>query len=264
MKSHDILFYSGQSLFNILITDGSNVQIQGGEVAVNYLQNIFNHFKIQSVLFFSARLSQRESGWAIFPPKGVWIMHRQQKHERSSEGVRGAMTHRVSSYTSQRCSDWSCGEQNDWVTTYHKTTPNQFQIKLAAALISVKRSFYMLHYCGAHWISLNKIYRTRCSPDVSLLYSEGINFTFSQELLELHRQLLKLPFAQKIKIISLDTFLATVRQCKRAISRAIEWSQISFIHHFFIQQYNFSEYNQYKMYMTKYILNRTEDLKAFQ
>lgn len=113
--------------------------------------------KIQSVLFFNTRLSQRESGWALFPPGG-WIMHGQQKHERSSEGVRGAMTHRVSSYTSQRCADWSCGEQNDWVTTYHKTTPNQFQIELAAALISVTHSFYMLHYCGAHWISVNKKY----------------------------------------------------------------------------------------------------------
>lgn len=170
---------------------------------------------------------QKKSGWAIFPPGG-WIMQGQRKHERSRGGVRGAMTHRVSSYTSQRCSDWSCGEQNDWVTTYHKTTPNQFRIELAVAPISVTHSFYMLHYCGANWISLSKIYRmglTCCSPDLSLFYSDGINFTFSQELVELHRQLLNFPSVHKIKIMF--TFLPQFRQSKSAIFCAREQSLIS-------------------------------------
>lgn len=131
-------------------------------------------------------------------------MQGQQKHQRSSEGLRGAMTHRVSSYTSRRCSDWSCGEQNDWVTTYHKTTPNQFWIKLAVSPISVTHSLYMLHSCGARWMSRNKMYRTdpaRCSPDLSLLYSDWINFTSSRELVEPHQQLLNFPSAHKMKII---------------------------------------------------------------
>lgn len=163
------------------MADWWNVQIQAMRLKLITIREILIRIKIQSVLFSSAGLSQRESGWAIFPPGG-WIMHGQQKQKSSSEGVRGAMTHHVSSYTSQRCADWSCGEQNDWVTTYHKTTPNQFQIERVVAPISVTHSFNMLHYHSAHSISLSKIYRmdrARCSPHLSLLYSDGINFTFS-------------------------------------------------------------------------------------
>lgn len=47
-------------------------------------------------------------GEQCFLPGG-WIMHGQQKHSSSErgakDGVRGTMTHRVSSYMSQRCSD---------------------------------------------------------------------------------------------------------------------------------------------------------------
>lgn len=172
---------SSQSLFKILMADWLNVQIQVMKLKLITIREILIKNKIQSVLFLSVRLSQRESGWAIFPPGG-WIMHGQQKHKSSSEGVRGAMTHHVSSYTSQRCADWSCGEQNDWVTTYHKTTPNQFQIERVVAPISVTHCFNTLHYHSAHSISLKKIYRmghARGSPHLSLLYSDGINSTFS-------------------------------------------------------------------------------------
>lgn len=144
MTSFYFTMISGQSPFYILISDGWNVQIREGGVRLKLItvKVFWIKNKIESVLFCGARLSQRGIGWVIFPPGG-WIMQGQQKHERCSEGLRGAMTHRVSSYTSRRCSDWSCGEQNDWVTTYHKTTPNQFQIELAVAPISVTHSFDM-------------------------------------------------------------------------------------------------------------------------
>lgn len=105
--------------------------------------------------------------------------------------------------------------------------------------------------------------QARYSPDLSLLYSDGINFTFSRELVELHQQLLNFPSAHKMKIIF--TFLPQSPSAKVQPPMQDNGAQSHLsIFFFFIQQYNFSEYNQYKMYMTKYILNRTEDLKAFQ
>lgn len=215
------------------------------------------------MLFFSVRLSQRKSGWAFFPPGG-WIMHGQQKHESSSEGVRGAMTHRVSSYTSQRCSDWSCGEQNDWVTTYHKTTPNQFQIEHVVAPISVTHCSNMLHYCVA-LLPLNKMYRmarARWSPHLSLLYSDGINFRFSQELVELHRQLLN--FSTRAQSEDNVHFLAAVRWCKCGISCATERSPVPFIHHVLFNNITFQSTINIRCIWQNIYLNRTEALKAFQ
>lgn len=156
------------------------------------------------------------------------------------------------------CSDWSCGEQDDWVTTYHKTTPNQFQIELAVAPISVTHCFNMLRGCAAHWISLNKIYRMgrpRRSPHLSRLYSDGIHSKFFPG--DVGAQQTTTGFSVRAK--SEDN--VSSQECKSAISRATEDSPISFIRLVFIQQYSFSEYNQYKMYMTKYTLNRTEDFR---
>ena len=64
-----------------------------------------------------------------------------KKHDSSEQGAedraRGTMTHHVSSYTSQHCSDLSLRQKYDWVTTYHKTTPNQFHFLICCVHVCV-------------------------------------------------------------------------------------------------------------------------------